>query len=38
VTGTIAYLDEEALTFKVRGQDGRLNRVPLRKVASTDPH
>ena len=33
VTGTIAYLDEEADTFMVRGDD-RLLRVPIRDVTS----
>jgi hypothetical protein len=37
VTGTIAYLDEEARTFMVQGRDSRLIRVPLREVASTHP-
>ncbi len=37
VTGTIAYLDEEAQTFMVLGQDDRLTRVPLREIASTHP-
>jgi hypothetical protein len=34
VTGTIAYLDEEAQTFMVRVLDGGLVRVPLRDVTS----
>lgn len=34
VTGTIAYLDEEARTFMVRELDGRLTPVPLRDVTS----
>lgn len=34
VTGTVAYLDEEAQTFMVRTIDGRLMRVPLRDVTS----
>ncbi len=34
VTGTIAYLDEEARTFMVREPDGRLTPVPLRDVTS----
>jgi hypothetical protein len=33
VTGTIAYLDEEAETFIVR-EDGLLFRVPIRDVTS----
>jgi hypothetical protein len=33
VTGTIAYLDEEAETFMVRGDD-RLLRVPIRDVTA----
>ena len=36
VIGTIAYLDEEAQTFIVRVDDGRLARVPLRDVTSAD--
>jgi hypothetical protein len=34
VTGTIAYLDEEAQTYMVRAPDGRLIRVPLRNIKS----
>jgi hypothetical protein len=34
VTGTVAYLDEQAQTFMVRVHDGRLTRVPLRDVTS----
>jgi hypothetical protein len=34
VAGTIAYLDEEAHTFMVRGPDDGLMRVPLRDVTS----
>lgn len=35
VTGTVAYLDQEANTFMVRALDGKLARVPLRDVRST---
>jgi hypothetical protein len=35
VTGTIAYLDEEAQTYMVAGDDGELLRVPLRDITST---
>jgi hypothetical protein len=34
VTGTVAYLDEEAQTLMVRVAAGRLVRVPLRDVVS----
>jgi hypothetical protein len=35
VTGTVAYLDEEAQTYMVRGNgDGELLRVPLRDITS----
>jgi hypothetical protein len=34
VTGTIAYLDEEAQTFLVLAPDGSMERVPLRDIAS----
>jgi hypothetical protein len=37
VTGTVAYLDEEAETFMVRGSDDELRRVPLRDVVSARP-
>jgi hypothetical protein len=37
VTGTVAYLDEEASTFMVRAPDGELIRVPLRDITSTRP-
>jgi hypothetical protein len=37
VTGTVAYLDEEAETFMVRGSDGALQRVPLRDIVSARP-
>jgi hypothetical protein len=36
VVGTVAYLDEQAQTFMVRGRDGGLTRVPLREVTSID--
>ena len=36
VTGTVAYLDEEAHTFMVRDKDGGLIRVPLRDVTDAD--
>jgi hypothetical protein len=32
VTGTIAYLDNEAQTYMVRAPDGTLIRVPLRDI------
>jgi hypothetical protein len=32
VTGTIAYLDEEAQTYMVRAADGKLIRVPVRDI------
>jgi hypothetical protein len=35
VTGTIAYLDEQAHTFMVREPDWALSRVPLRDITST---
>jgi hypothetical protein len=35
VTGTIAYLDDEAKTYMVRALDGELIRVPLRDVKKT---
>jgi hypothetical protein len=35
VTGTVAYLDEEAETYMVLGGDGELLRVPLRDITST---
>lgn len=35
VTGTIAYLDEQAETFMVCTRDGEMARVPLRDVVST---
>jgi hypothetical protein len=34
VTGTVAYLDEEAQTFLVLVSDGGLERVPLRDITS----
>jgi hypothetical protein len=34
VSGTIGYLDEEAETFMVREEDGRLVPVPIRDVTS----
>jgi len=37
VAGTVSYLDEDALTFMVRGRDGGLIRVPLRDVTSAHP-
>ena len=36
VVGTVAYLDEQAETFMVRGRDGGLTRVPLRDVTSIE--
>jgi hypothetical protein len=35
VTGTIAYLDEEAQTYMVCAPDGTLIRVPLRDIETT---
>ena len=35
VTGTIAYLDDEAQTFMVRAHDGKLIRVPRRDIRAT---
>jgi hypothetical protein len=35
VTGTIAYLDDEAQTYMVRALDGALIRVPLRDIERT---
>jgi hypothetical protein len=35
VTGRIAYLDNEAQTYMVRGPDGELIRVPLRDIKKT---
>ena len=35
VTGTIAYLDEEAHTYMVLAVDGELIRVPLRDIKKT---
>lgn len=35
VTGTIAYLDEEAHTYMVLAADGELIRVPLRDIKKT---
>ena len=35
VTGTIAYLDDEAKTYMVRAPDGELIRVPLRDIKRT---
>jgi len=35
VTGTIAYLDDEAQTYMVRAPDGALIRVPLRDIKRT---
>lgn len=35
VTGTIAYLDDEAQTYMVRAPDGELIRVPLRDIKRT---
>lgn len=32
MTGTIAYLDEEAQTYMVRASDGELIRVPVRDI------
>jgi|SRR5436309_8323558 len=37
VTGSVAYLDEEANTFMVRARDGELIRVPLRDIKGTRP-
>jgi hypothetical protein len=37
VTGKVAYLDEQAATFMVRGMDGELIRVPLRDVTTAHP-
>jgi hypothetical protein len=35
VTGTIAYLDEEADAYMVTKADGHLIRVPLRDIKKT---
>ena len=35
VTGTVAYLDEDAQTYMVLGGDGELLRVPLRDITSS---
>ena len=35
VTGTIAYLDDEAQTYMVRALDGELIRAPLRDIKRT---
>jgi hypothetical protein len=35
VTGRIAYLDDEAQTYMVRGPDGELIRMPLRDIKKT---
>jgi hypothetical protein len=35
VTGTIAYLDDEAQTYMVLTSDGALIRVPLRDIKKT---
>jgi hypothetical protein len=35
VTGTIAYLDDEAETYMVLAPDGTLIRVPLRDITRT---
>lgn len=35
VTGTIAYLDDEAQTYMVLAPDGALIRVPLRDIKKT---
>jgi hypothetical protein len=35
VTGTIAYLDDEAQTYMVLAHDGALIRVPLRNIKKT---
>jgi len=35
VTGTIAYLDEEARTYMVLARDGKLMRAPLRDIKRT---
>jgi hypothetical protein len=35
VTGTIAYLDDEAHTYMLRGHDAELIRVPLRDIRRT---
>jgi hypothetical protein len=35
VTGTIAYIDDEAKTYMVRAPDGALIRVPLRDIKRT---
>ena len=35
VTGTVAYLDEEAQTFMVREPGGAMSRVPLRDITDT---
>ena len=37
VTGTVAYLDEEAETFMVRDAEAKLHRVPLRDIVSARP-
>jgi hypothetical protein len=34
LTGTVAYLDEEAQTFLVLGSGGEMDRVPLRDITS----
>ncbi len=35
VTGTVAYVDEEAQTFLVREPGGAMQRVPLRDITDT---
>jgi hypothetical protein len=35
VTGRVAYLDEDAQTYIVMGDDGKLLRVPLRDITSS---
>jgi hypothetical protein len=35
VTGTIAYLDEEAHAYMVLAADGKLIRVPVRDITKT---
>jgi hypothetical protein len=38
VTGTIAYLDDEAHTYMLRGHDAELIRVPLRDIEDDREH
>lgn len=35
VSGTVAYLDDEAQTYMVRAHDGELIRVPRRDIKAT---